>query len=320
MKKTCVLHYTGRFLECLSDNTVRYYYYERDHQGSVRTVRDASFGVVQSTAYTASGLPMTRIYSGVGDHHLHTGKPWQDTGGLAWYNNRARWYDPITMRFLAPDPLADKYHDISPWAWCGNNPLRYVDLNGKDNYAIDRIGNISLLNKNDDPLDCIFSPNNSSFIIVSKSFIKSQNNEVVKTINSYSNDCEEVLVTTFSSNNLRYVYEFMKDNTDVEWSFVKTENNNIETNYIGTSHIDGVDVSQEYIVKKISSNDNVIELRHVHPNGSLTVSLGDVDVAKLIQTSFPDARFFIDIPFSDENKQYDSKSTPGLLPELIVIP
>ncbi|MBO7609514.1 MAG: hypothetical protein J6S96_04860 [Muribaculaceae bacterium] len=40
-------------------------------------------------------------------------------------------YDPITMRFLAPDPLADKYHDISPWAWCGNNPLRYSDPSGE---------------------------------------------------------------------------------------------------------------------------------------------------------------------------------------------
>lgn len=124
-------YYDWGYVEWLSDSTVQYYYYERDHQGSVRTVRDASFGVVQSTAYTVSGLPMTRIYSGVGDHHLHTGKPWQDTGGLAWYNNRARWYDPITMRFLTPDPLADKYHDISPWAWCGNNPLRYSDPSGK---------------------------------------------------------------------------------------------------------------------------------------------------------------------------------------------
>ena len=68
---------------------------------------------------------------GTGDHHLHTGKPWQNTGGLAWYDNRARWYDPITMRFLAPDPLADKFHDISPWTWCGNTPLRYSDPTGK---------------------------------------------------------------------------------------------------------------------------------------------------------------------------------------------
>ena len=55
----------------------------------------------------------------------------QETGGLAWYDNRARWYDSVTMRFLAPDPLADKYHDISPWAWCANNPLRYSDPSGE---------------------------------------------------------------------------------------------------------------------------------------------------------------------------------------------
>ena len=104
---------------------------ERDHQGSVRMVRDNGFGVAQSIAYTASGLPVTRTYSGTGDWHLHTGKAWQNTGGLAWYDNRARWYDPVTMRFLSPDPLADKCHDISPWAWCCNNPLRYSDPTGK---------------------------------------------------------------------------------------------------------------------------------------------------------------------------------------------
>ncbi len=57
-------------MEWLNDSTVQYYYYERDHQGSVRTVRNSNYGVVQSTAYTVSGLPMTRIYSGAGDHHL----------------------------------------------------------------------------------------------------------------------------------------------------------------------------------------------------------------------------------------------------------
>ena len=118
--------------------TMKYNYYERDHQRSECMIRDSSFGVFQSTAYTASGLPVTHIYSGTGDWHLHTGKPWQDIGGLAWYDNRARWYDPITMRFLAPDPLADKFHDISPWTWCGNNPLRYSDPTGKEiNYPND---------------------------------------------------------------------------------------------------------------------------------------------------------------------------------------
>ena len=29
------------------------------------------------------------------------------------------------------DPLAEKYNDISPYAWCGNNPVKFVDPDGR---------------------------------------------------------------------------------------------------------------------------------------------------------------------------------------------
>lgn len=31
---------------------------------------------------------------------------------------------------MTPDPLAEKYYSISPYAFCGNNPLKYIDLRG----------------------------------------------------------------------------------------------------------------------------------------------------------------------------------------------
>jgi hypothetical protein len=31
---------------------------------------------------------------------------------------------------MTVDPLAERYYSISPYAWCGNNPIRYIDLNG----------------------------------------------------------------------------------------------------------------------------------------------------------------------------------------------
>lgn len=40
------------YVEWLNDSTVQYYYYERDHQGSVRTVRNSNYGVVQAPATT----------------------------------------------------------------------------------------------------------------------------------------------------------------------------------------------------------------------------------------------------------------------------
>lgn len=32
--------------------------------------------------------------------------------------------------WTTPDPLAEKYYSISPYAYCGNNPLKYIDMRG----------------------------------------------------------------------------------------------------------------------------------------------------------------------------------------------
>jgi hypothetical protein len=37
---------------------------------------------------------------------------------------------PAIMRFTTLDPLAEKYYSISPYAYCGNNPVIYIDQNG----------------------------------------------------------------------------------------------------------------------------------------------------------------------------------------------
>ena len=119
------------YIDWQADGTVLYYFFDRDHLGSVRTVRRGDTpSVLQSTSYTASGIPVQGLAS-VADRHMHTGKPWQNLGGLAWYDNRARWYDPVTMRFTTPDPLAEQYPETSPWAYCANNPINIIDPTGK---------------------------------------------------------------------------------------------------------------------------------------------------------------------------------------------
>lgn len=39
-------------------------------------------------------------------------------------------FDPNEKKFLTMDPLAEKYYSISPYAYCGNNPVNAVDLRG----------------------------------------------------------------------------------------------------------------------------------------------------------------------------------------------
>ena len=48
----------------------------------------------------------------------------------------ARQYSPALRRWMAPDPLSEKYYGISPYAFCNNNPLRYVDPDGRDGIYI----------------------------------------------------------------------------------------------------------------------------------------------------------------------------------------
>ena len=54
--------------------------------------------------------------------------------GLDTYDYGARQYDPILGRWDRMDPLCEKYYDVSPYAFCHNNPTNRVDLDGNDDY------------------------------------------------------------------------------------------------------------------------------------------------------------------------------------------
>jgi len=45
-----------------------------------------------------------------------------------------------SSRWLTPDPLAEKHPEISPYVFCANNPVRYVDPDGRDWYRHDESG------------------------------------------------------------------------------------------------------------------------------------------------------------------------------------
>ncbi|MCQ2185341.1 MAG: hypothetical protein MJY92_01270 [Bacteroidales bacterium] len=46
-------------------------------------------------------------------------------------NYPARLYNPENARWNSPDPMAEKYYYLSPYAFCNNNPVIFVDPDGK---------------------------------------------------------------------------------------------------------------------------------------------------------------------------------------------
>jgi RHS repeat-associated protein len=105
-----------------------YFYVVSDHLGHSRVVLDEKENVVQTTAYYPYGLPITDLSSETKYNYLYTGKEFIGEFGLNWYDHHARQYDAEIGRWSAIDPSLQA---VSPYMAMGNNPMMYVDADGR---------------------------------------------------------------------------------------------------------------------------------------------------------------------------------------------
>ena len=150
-----IYHFDGGFLT-MTDGTP--HYFARDYQGSTRAVYTASasqiaplaasagdmtatpqppYTVEQVTDYYPTGLPVdiTAAVTGLpaasaATDRLHIGNRWINHAGVGYYDNTARYFDVLTVRFTAADQLEWKYYSLSPWAHCAGNPVNFIDPSG----------------------------------------------------------------------------------------------------------------------------------------------------------------------------------------------
>ncbi|MGM9717150.1 MAG: RHS repeat-associated core domain-containing protein, partial [Prevotella sp.] len=66
--------------------------------------------------------------------YKYNGKELDKMHGLNTYDYGARQYNPVTARWDRVDPLAEKYYNVSPYAYCHNNPVMLMDPDGMDDY------------------------------------------------------------------------------------------------------------------------------------------------------------------------------------------
>ncbi len=117
-----------------NDSTPVYYYYLRDHLGNVRVVFTGGFlgDIEQRNDYYPSGALMATSTGGSVQPYKYNGKELDRMNGLDWYDYGARHMDVALGRFTTMDPLCEKYYGVSPYAYCGGNPVNCIDPDGRD--------------------------------------------------------------------------------------------------------------------------------------------------------------------------------------------
>ena len=111
----------------LSDK--KYHYYLKDHQGNNRVVTDQAGGMEEANYY----YPFGGVFLSNGNDvqaYKYNGKELDTKKGLNWYDYGAREYDAVLGRFTTMDPMAEKYYAVSPYTYCVNNPIKFVDPTG----------------------------------------------------------------------------------------------------------------------------------------------------------------------------------------------
>ena len=126
-------------------------YHVTDHLGSVRAVINsnastttypltgfysvddfAPFGT-KSTSSASTYLSLASTGTTVSLRDGFTGQEDQTPDFSVGYSDfGARQYSPSLSRWLVPDPMGEKYYDVSPYAYCNNGPTYFIDNEGKD--------------------------------------------------------------------------------------------------------------------------------------------------------------------------------------------
>ncbi len=121
---------TGGLVSASPATTADSYFYHPDHLGSSSLITDGSGHTVQHIQYVPFGEVFVEQRNNTWNTpYKFNGKELDEETGLAYYH--ARYYDPRTSVWLSVDPLKGKTLNVSAYVFCYNNPVRYVDPDGR---------------------------------------------------------------------------------------------------------------------------------------------------------------------------------------------
>ena len=108
-------------------------FYNKDHLGNIREVVSKSDSIEQVNEYYPFGTPIHDLSNNPEFQPFkYNGKELDMMHGLNTLDYGARQYNPVLPVWDRVDQLAEKYYNISPYAYCNNDPVNKIDPDGRD--------------------------------------------------------------------------------------------------------------------------------------------------------------------------------------------
>ena len=216
-----------------------YHFYLRDHQGNVRMTiyRDdvaQKWRVEETNHYYPFGGLIAMDNRKPVQPYKYNGKELDEKRGLNWYDYGARQYDAAIGRFMTVDPMAEKYHMWSPYTYCKDNSILRIDIDGKDDYVINKTGYIRREQTTTLKQDRVFYNNIRSGIS-----IEITDKQLLPTMRKSQSNWKGNRSTygvTKNLNDATKLFKFGADNSGVEWKLDVYQDGQETTAVIITDH------------------------------------------------------------------------------------
>ena len=132
-RKICRRDYAGVFEGFVTASDSTLHIFIPDYQGNITGVYNSARNCLeQFTDYYPYGLPHASATSPSVNRRKYGGKELTTDCGLNLCDFSARWHNPAFPAFTTPDPMADTYTPLSPYTYCGGDPINQIDPTGKD--------------------------------------------------------------------------------------------------------------------------------------------------------------------------------------------
>jgi RHS repeat-associated protein len=107
-------------------------YFITDHLGSTRVITDANGSIKEQNDYYPFGKKHENPNLMTSTNRWgFSGKEKQTTSDINYMDFGSRMYDDFLGRWFTHDPMAEEYYPLSPYAYCGNNPVISIDTDGE---------------------------------------------------------------------------------------------------------------------------------------------------------------------------------------------